>query len=177
MGTGEAEHPARRANRLSLAAVLFFAAVVVVCAVLALTLIQREPPKLDLLIRTDSVQFSADEPIVVHARLVNNDVGPVPILHPAVDDLTFELIVVDDEGHRYEKRILFEVGSRPEPVLRELQPGDQVTVDEDIRSGYGIIPGKRYRIRGAYRTLNYPDENVWYGIIKSNRLDISVQSD
>ncbi len=53
--------------------------------------------------------------------------------------------------------------------IRELQPGEEVEVKEDIGLGYGLPPG-RYRTRMAYRTINHPAAaggkrvpyNIWY---------------
>jgi len=164
-----------RTGGFSKAAGLFFIGVVIVSAVLALALLERQPPNLEVFIQMDATEFSPGDPIVVHARLVNNDDVPVDILSPAVADLTFEVIVHDDQGRRYEKHVPYQPGMEPQPELSEIQPGQSVTVDEDIRYGYGIVPGRRYHLRAAYRTLNFPDENVWYGVIKSNRAHIFVR--
>ncbi len=176
MASEEAKPESRRSSRLSIAAVLFFAAVVIVGGTLAIGLLGRETPKLDLIIRTDAAEFGADEPIVVHCRLENHDDKPIRIFPPAVSDFTFELIVTDNDGHRYEKHVPYQRGMKPQHPPRQLLRGEHLTVTEDLRDGYGIVPGRTYNIRAAYRTLNFPDENVWYGIIKSNKLDIFIRN-
>ena len=175
MASEEAQPESCRSSRLSIAAVLFFAAVVIVGGTLAVGLLDRETPKLDLIIRTDAAEFGPDEPIVVYGRLENRDNKSIRIFQPAVSDFTFELIVTDNDGHRYEKRVPYQRGMKPQHPTRELLRGEHVTIEEDLRDGYGMVPGKPYSIRGAYRTLNFPDENVWYGIIKSNELEIFIR--
>ena len=156
---------------------MFFVAVVIVGGTLAVALLGRETPKLELVIRIDAVGFGLDKPIVVHGMLANHDDKPVRIFPPAVSDYTFELIVIDDAGHRYEKHVPYQRGMKPQRPPRELLRGENVAIEEDLRDGYGLVPGKTYHIRGAYRTLNFPDEDVWYGIIKSNELDIVVHAE
>jgi len=177
MASEEAKPEPCRSSRLSIAAVLFFVAVVLVGGILALGLLGRETPRLEFIIRIDAAEFAPDDPMVVHGRLENHDDKPIRIFPPAVSDFTFELIVLDSDGHRYEKHVPYQRGMKPQRASRELRPGEQVTVEEDLRAGYGIVPGKKYSIRGAYRTLNFPNENVWYGIIKSNELDIVVRAE
>jgi len=165
----------RQSSRLGIAAVLFFAAVVIVGATLALGLLGREPPNLELTISMDATEFGPNDQIVVHGRLENRDDKPVRIFPPAVLDFTFELIVLDQTGHRYSKRVPYQRGMKPQYPPRELLNGEHITIEEDLRVGYGIVSGRTYHIQAAYRTLNFPDEDVWYGIIKSNELEIFIR--
>jgi len=175
MATEKASPEPRRSSRLTIFAVLFFVTVVIVGGILALGLLGRETPNLELTISMDAAEFGLDNPIVVHGMLANHDDKPVRIFPPAVSDFTFELIVLDDTGLRYEKHVPYQRGMKPQHPPRELLRGEHVVIDEDLADGYGMVPGKKYHIRGAYRTLNFPDENVWYGIIKSNKLDIFIR--
>jgi len=176
MATGKTRAETTRIRRFGPATILIFAVLVMAGAALTLGFLKRQTPDLDLSIQMDATEFGPDEPIVVHGRLVNNDVEPVRIFPPAVADFTFEVIVLDDDDHRYEKHVPYQRGIKPQQQARELRPGEHVTVDEDLRHGYGIVAGREYRVRAAYRTLNYPDEDVWYGIIKSNQLDIVIRA-
>jgi len=177
MVTEDATSVARRFSRLSLVAVLFFAGVVIVGAVLGLGLLHREPLNLELTIHMDTTEFAPGDPIVVHGRLVNSGDVPIKIFTPAVADRTFEVIVHDDERHRYAKAVPYYRGMKPQRAPSEIRPGQVVSVNEDIRSGYGIVPGRRYGVRAAYRTLDFPDEDVLYGIIKSNLVYIFVKDE
>ncbi len=172
----QAEGQRRQPGKFGRAAGCFFVVVALTATMLGLLLIRREQPKLVVSIEMSADSFGPTESIPVVVHMVNEDDKTVRIFDPSVNDMTLELIVVDETGHRYEKHVPYHRGMKPASPPREFKPGETCTVTEDLAVGYNLVPGKHYTVRAAYRTLNYPDETVWFGIVKSRPKHFSIRT-
>jgi len=130
---------------------------------------------LTVTITLDADTFHQGDPIVLHARIVNDGNEPVKILEPSLADITFEVGVVNVQGLRLEYLGPYSVKSMDRDAGRYLEPGEVITRDVRLDSSFDLGPG-RYRVEAAYRTLNYPDVNVPFCRIRSNELTFELLS-
>jgi len=138
-------------------------------------ILRREPSGLKVYASLDAERFLAGQPIVARCKLVNEGDTPVSILTPSLDEWTFEVIVYTSQGkrHPYAHRKVF-VESRD--AGRPLAAGESVPIEVDLTKEYQLPPGT-YSLRATYRTLNYPRNDVWYGIVKSEPIIFEIVAD
>ena len=137
--------------------------------------LRREPSGLKVYASLDAERFLVGQQIVARCKLVNESDAPVSILTPNLDEWTFEVIVYDFQGKRrpYAHRKVF-VESRDDGW--PLAAGESVPIEVDLTKEYHLPPGT-YRLRATYRTLNYPRDDVWYGIVKSEPIVFEIVTD
>lgn len=145
---------------------------VIIVAVVGLAiwgLVPSQPVPLTVTIVLDADTFREGDPIVLHARIVNEGDEPVKILEPSLADMTFEVAAFDAAGARLHYLRPYGLKKMDKDAGRYLEPGETVTLDVRLDSSFDLPPG-RYSVQAAYRTLNYPDVDVPFCRIASNKL-------
>lgn len=148
--------------------------IIAVCAVIVVTIVlwarmPAHPPELKVTISLDSAEFNPERPIVLHATIANEGEEPVKILEPSPEDLTFEIAVLDLSGLRRDYLGPYGLKKMDRNAGRYLAPGEKVSLDVSLHDNFDL-PAGEYRVKAAYRTLNYPDVDVPFCRIPSNEL-------
>jgi hypothetical protein len=133
------------------------------------------PPDLKVTISLDSPDFSPEQPIVLHATITNEGEEPVKILEPSPEDMTFEIAVLDASGLRRDYLGPYGLKKMDRNAGRYLAPGETVTLQVSLHENFDL-PAGEYRVKAAYRTLNYPDVDVAFCRIPSNELSFVLPS-
>jgi hypothetical protein len=136
-------------------------------------LVPSQPVSLTVTITLDADRFRQGDPIVLHARMVNDGDEPVKILEPSLADMTFEVGVFDAKRVRLDYLRPYGIKQMDKNAGRYLEPGEMVTLDVRLDSSFELSPG-RYSVQAAYRTLNYPDVDVPFCRIASDELTFEM---
>ena len=149
---------------------------VIIVAVVGLAiwgLMPSRPVPLTVTISLDADTFRQGDPIVLHARIVNDGDERVKILEPSLADMTFEVGVFDEKRVRLDYLRPCGLKQMDKNAGRYLVPGEAVTLDVRLDSCFEFSPG-RYSVEAAYRTLNYPDVDVPFCRIASDELTFEL---
>lgn len=149
---------------------------VIIVAVVGLViwgLVPSQPVPLTVTITLDADTFRQGDPIVLHARIVNDGGEPVKILEPSLADMTFEIAVFDANRVRLDYLQPYGLKQMNKNAGRYLEPGEAVIRDVRLDSSFELSPG-RYSVQAAYRTLNYPDVDVPFCRITSDELTFEL---
>jgi len=151
---------------------------IIIAAVVGLAiwgLVPSQPVPLTVSITLDADTFRQGDPIVLHARIVNDGGEPVKILEPSLADMTFEVGVFDAKRVRLDYLRPYGLRQMEKDAGRYLEPGEAVTLDVRLDSCFELSPG-RYSVLAAYRTLNYPAVDVPFCRIASDEITLEILS-
>ena len=148
--------------------------IIAVCATIFVALLiwarmPAHPPQLKVRISLDESEFPPGWPIILHATITNEGEEPAKILEPAPEDMTFEIAVLDTSGVRRDYLGPYGLKEMDRNAGRYLEPGEKVSLEVSLHDNFDL-PAGEYRVKAAYRTLNYPDVDVPFCRIPSNEL-------
>ena len=146
----------------------------IVAALAIWVLVPVQPVELKVTISLDSATFRDGDPIMLHATITNEGEEPVKILEPSLADMTFDVVVFDEQGSRQKYLGPGSLKEMDRDAGRYLDPGEKVSLEVPLHNDFELTGGQ-YRVVAAYRTLNYPDFEP-YCKIDSNEVYFSVIS-